>query len=158
MERDMDPIVWAVLFVLLFGGSLIKAFFRWRAGRREEARKPVTERKRHTFMEELKKVLETMMAEEEGPEIVTEERPPQPIRVKRVKVKEEQPIPAPKPKKPVEQKRLGLTPIIDVHEPKVRPRAVSLSERLPKDDLQRAIVMSEILGPPRSRRRSHRLF
>ncbi|OHB94661.1 MAG: hypothetical protein A3I59_09185 [Planctomycetes bacterium RIFCSPLOWO2_02_FULL_50_16] len=158
MERSMDLIIWAVLFLLLFGGSLIKAFFRWRTEQREEARKPVTERKRHTFVEELKKALEGMMVGEEGPEIVTEERPPQHIRIKRVKVKEAQPPPAPKPQKPAERRILEPLPIIDVHEPKVRHKVVSLPDRLPKDDLQRAIVMSEILGPPRSKRRSHRLF
>ena len=99
-----------------------------------------------------------MMVGEEGPEIVTEERPPQHIRIKRVKVKEAQPPPAPKPQKPAERRILEPLPIIDVHEPKVRHKVVSLPDRLPKDDLQRAIVMSEILGPPRSKRRSHRLF
>lgn len=159
MERGIDLIIWAVLFMLLFGGSLIKAFLKWRAEQRTEAKKPLPERKRHTFMEELRKALEGMMVEGEGPEIVIEEVP-QRRRVRRLKVREEPPPPTePRFEEPAAPKRrVTLTPAAEVPRPKAKPGTVSLSEILPKDELQKAIVMSEVLGPPRSRRRSHRLF
>lgn len=157
MERGIDLIIWAVLFLLLFGGSLIKAFLRWRAEQREEAKKPLLERKRHSFMEELKKTLEGMLTEE-GPEIVIEEVPER-RRPKRRRVREEAPIPVAKPEERVVQpKRVRLTPLTEPPKPKTLPRKIPLSEILPEDELHRAIVMSEVLGPPRSRRRSHRLF
>ncbi|MFQ5862861.1 MAG: hypothetical protein ACE5IC_07030 [Candidatus Brocadiales bacterium] len=156
MERNIDLIIWALLFLLLFGGSIIKAFLRWRVERREEAKKPLTERKRHTFREELKKTLEEMMVKEEGPEIVIEEIPHR-KRARRLKVREEPPAPGPQgPTAPT--RRVKLTSLAEPPKPKTRHEKVPLSERLPKDELQKAIVMSEILGPPRSRRRTHRLF
>ncbi len=169
MERGIDLIVWAVLFLLLFGGSLIKAFLRWRVDKREEAKKPVTERKPHTFMKELKKTLEGIMVEKGGPEIITEEEEeeeeeeePHRVRIRRVRMEEEEeePLPsAPEPARPVGRiKRARLAPLSEIHEPKERHRKVPLSEILPKDELKKAIIMSEVLGPPRAKRRSYRLF
>ncbi len=161
MQTGVDLIVWAVLFLLLFGGSLIKAFIKWRASQREEAQKPVDEREPHSFLEELKRSLKDVMVEEEGPVIVSEEEREEPPRrrIRRFEVSEEpQPV-APEPEAFPEAKRgvrrvsLGrISRQEDLH------KKVPLSEVLPKDDLQRAVVMSEVLGPPRSKRRSHRLF
>ena len=156
MERGMDLIIWAVLLLLLFGANLIKVFLRWRAGQREETRKPVAEREQHTFMGELKKSLEEIMPQQEEPEIIVEEMPPE-WEEEYVKVKAALP-PPPGPKVPVKDGgRVTLTPLEAALSFRERKK-VSLSEMLPKDKLQRAIVLSEILGPPRAKRRTHRLF
>ncbi|MCQ4574002.1 MAG: hypothetical protein NOU37_01975 [Candidatus Brocadiales bacterium] len=156
MERGIDLIIWAVLLLLLFGANLIKTFLKWRAGQRKEARKPVADRERHTFMEELKKTLKKMMPQQEGPEIIVEEAPPE-WEEEYVEGEAVPPYP-PVPKSPVKDEgRVTLTPLDTVLSFRERKK-VSLSEMLPKDKLQRAIVMSEILGPPRAKRRTHRLF
>ncbi len=158
MQTGADLIIWAVLFLLLFGGSLIKAFFKWRAWQRKEAQKPVAERERHPFFEELKKSLKDVMVEGEGPVIVSEEGGEEPyrFRVRRVEVGgEEPPEPEglPGAERGFERVHLGeISRQEDLH------KKVPLSEILPKDDLRRAVVMSEVLGPARSKRRSHRLF
>ena len=157
MQTGTDLIIWAVLFLLLFGGSLIKAFFKWRAWQREDVQKPVAERESHSFFEELKKALKDVMVEEEGPVIVSEEEGEEPyrFRVRHVETGEEPPEPEglPEAERGFEQVHLG-----EVSRPKDLHKKVLLSELLPRDDLQRAVVMSEVLGPPRSKRRSHRLF
>ncbi len=155
-----DLTIWAILFLLLFGGSLIKAIIKWRAHKREEAQKPVTERKKYTFRKELKKAFEDMMSQQEEPEIIIEEEEPHPRRPKRIKVKVVTPptgLEAEAEESIEEEGRVKLTAYA-VPPPKKRRRKLKLSEILPKDDLQRAVVMSEILGPPRAKRRTHRLF
>ncbi len=155
-----DLTVWAILFLLLFGGSLIKAVIKWRAHKREEAQKPVTERKKFTFRGELKKAFEDMMAQQGEPEIIIEEEEePHPRRPKRIKVQvttSPTGLEAEAEESTEEEGRVKLTAY--AVPPKKRRRRLKLSEILPKDDLQRAVVMSEILGPPRAKRRTHRLF
>ncbi len=157
MQTGADLIIWAVLFLLLFGGSLIKAFFKWRAWQREDVQKPVAERESHSFFEELKKALKDVMVEEEGPVIVSEEESEEPyrFRVRHVETGEEPPEPEGLPEAERGFERVHLS---EVSRPKDLRKKVPLSELLPRDDLQRAVVMSEVLGPPRSKRRSHRLF
>ncbi len=156
-----DMTVWAVLFLLLFGGSLIKAIIKWRAHKREEAQKPVTEREQYTFWEELKKSFKDMMAQQEQPEIIIEEEEePYLERPKRIKVRMTVPptgLEAEAEQLAEEEGRVKLTAYAKPP-PEKRRRKLKLSEILPKDELQRAVVMSEILGPPRAKRRTHRLF
>ncbi|MEE9200195.1 MAG: hypothetical protein V3V45_02000 [Candidatus Brocadiales bacterium] len=157
-----DLTVWAVLFLLLFGGSLIKAIIKWRAHKREEAQKPVTERGQYTFWEELKKSFEDMMAQREQPEIVIEEEEEEPYleRPKRIKVRVTAPPTglAAEAEQPTEDERRVKLTAYAKPPPGKRHRKLKLSEILPKNELQRAVVMSEILGPPRAKRRTHRLF
>jgi hypothetical protein len=157
MQTGGDLIIWAVLFLLLFGGSLIKAFFKWRAWQREDVQKPVDERESHSFFEELKKALKDVMVEGEGPVIVSEEEGEEPyrFRVRHVEVGEEPPEPEGLPEA---ERRIRRASLEEVSEPEDLHKKVPLSEILPRDDLQRAVVMSEVLGPPRSKRRTHRLF
>jgi hypothetical protein len=144
------------LFLLLFGGSLIKAFFKWRAWQRGEAQKPVAERERHSFFEELKKALKDVMVEEGGPVIVSEEgEEPYRFRTRRIEVGEE---PSGPEGLPEAERGIGRVSLGEISRPEDLHKKVPLSEILPKDDLQRAVVMSEVLGPARSKRRSHRLF
>jgi hypothetical protein len=152
MERkiDIDLIIWLVFFLLLFGGSLAKWLIR-RFSRKEEA---TPQEKPLTFMEEFKKMLEGMVLEGRPEIVIVGERPPK-KRLKHVKAKAPKEVPS--EVKPV------LRPTPEQVETKeairvVRPPGVPLSEILPKDELQRAIVMSEILGPPRAKRRHYRLF
>ncbi|MEE9558697.1 MAG: hypothetical protein V3V94_04340 [Candidatus Brocadiales bacterium] len=157
MQTGGDLIIWAVLFLLLFGGSLIKAFFKWRAWQREEIQKPVAERESHSFFEELKKALKDVMVEGEGPVIVSEEEGEEPyrFRIERAEMGEEPPEPEglPEAERGFERVHLGeISRQEDLH------KKVPLSEVLPRNNLQRAVVMSEVLGPPRSKRRTHRLF
>ncbi len=157
MQTGADLIIWAVLFLLLFGGSLVKAFFKWRAWQRKEAQKPAAERERHSFFEELKKALKDVMVEEEGPVIVSEEEGEEPyrLRVRRAEVGEGPPGLEGLPEA---ERGIGRVHLGEVSRPKDLHKKVPLSEILPKDDLRRAVVMSEVLGPARSKRRSHRLF
>ena len=157
MQTGVDLIVWAVLFLLLFGGSLIKAFLKWRVSQREETRKPVAEREPHSFLEELKKALKDVMVEEEGPVIVSEEEREEPrrLRMRRVEVSEE---PQPVAPEPEAERGVGRVSLGEISRQEDLHKKVPLSEVLPRNNLQRAVVMSEVLGPPRSKRRSHRLF
>ena len=156
MQTGGDLIIWAVLFLLLFGGSLIKAFFKWRAWQREDVQRPVAERESHSFFEELKKALKDVMVEGEGPVIVSEEEGEEPYRFRVRHVEGEEP---PEPEGlPEAERGPGRVQLGEISRQEDLHKEVPLSEVLPRDDLQRAVVMSEVLGPPRSKRRTHRLF
>ncbi|MFN3466495.1 MAG: hypothetical protein ACK4WF_02205, partial [Candidatus Brocadiales bacterium] len=152
MERkiDVDLIIWLVFLLLLFGGSLVKWLIH-RFGRKksspelaEGGEETTPQEKSPTFMEEFKKMLEGMVLEER-PEIVIVEERPHKRRPKHLKArvpKETAPVPQPVVKK----EELITAPEVTLP----MPRA-PLVKVLSRDELQRAVVMSEILGPPRAR-------
>lgn len=172
MERkiDIDLIIWLVFLLLLFGGSLIKWLIRrfskgTALGQDEgEGREEVASRERpSTLMEEFKKMFEGMVLEERPEIVIVEERPPKGRqRHRRTKVPKESP--------PVSQPILtgGAGPlptagpqppgVSTAHEITLPLPKAPLVKTLPRDELQKAVVLSEILGPPRARRRHYRLF
>jgi hypothetical protein len=150
---DIDLIIWLVFLLLLFGGTAVKWLIH-RFGRRKEEEATVQERPA-TLMEEFKKMLEGMVLEER-PEIVIVEERPQRRRVKPVRGRV---APETIPRKEEKPK----IPEVSVPKKEAEPTAPMISapkasfwQSLPKDELQKAVVLSEILGQPRARRR-HRL-
>ncbi len=164
MERriDIDLIIWLVFLLLLFGGSLVKWLIR-RFGRKESApiggegeRETVTQGKPPTFMEEFKKMLEGVVVEGRPEIVIVEERPTR-KRLKRLKVKVPKEITQPvlRPAPELEEGKEEGLPVPEVTVPV--PKA-PLAGVMSRDELQKAVIMSEILGPPRARRRHYRLF
>jgi len=166
MERkiDINLIIWLVFLLLLFGGSLIKWLIRrfskgTALGQNEgEGKEEVTPQERpSTLMEEFKKMLEGMVLEERPEIVIVEERPTK-RRPKHLKMK------VPKESPPVSQPILtgGAGPqppgVSAAHEITLPLPKAPLVKTLPRDELQKAVVLSEILGPPRARRRHYRLF
>ncbi|HHT9139282.1 MAG TPA: hypothetical protein ACFYEA_01560 [Candidatus Tripitaka californicus] len=178
MERkiDIDLIIWLVFLLLLFGGSLIKWLIRRFSkgsvlgqgeGEGKEEAAPQegrgTLQRAPTLMEEFKKMLEGMVLEERPEIVIVEERPTK-RRPKHLKMK------VPKESPPVSQPILtggaGLLPtavplppgVSTAHEVTLPLPKAPLVKTLPRDELQKAVVLSEILGPPRARRRHYRLF
>ena len=171
MERkiDINLIIWLVFLLLLFGGSLIKWLIRRFSkgsvlGQGEgEGREEAAPRERpSTLMEEFKKMLEGMVLEERPEIVIAEERPPKGRqRHRRTKVpKEAIPTPLmPAPVRSLERGREGAKeepPAI--HEVTSPLPGAPLVRVLSRNELQKAVVLSEILGPPRARRRHYRLF
>ncbi|MDI6761138.1 MAG: hypothetical protein QMD05_09975 [Candidatus Brocadiaceae bacterium] len=171
MERriDINLIIWLVFLLLLFGGSLIKWLIRRFSkgavlGQNEgEGKEEAAPQERpSTFMEEFKKMLEGMVLEERPEIVIAEERPPKGRqRHRRMKVPKEA-IPAsliPAPVRSPERGREGAKEEPPAtHEVTLPLPKAPLVKTLPRDELQKAVVLSEILGPPRARRRHHRLF
>jgi hypothetical protein len=167
MERriDINLIIWLVFLLLLFGGSLIKWLIRrfskgTALGQDEgEGREEAASQERpSTLMEEFKKMFEGMVLEERPEIVVVEERYPK-RRQKHLRriPKETAPTPQPVPK-PALGRGEGeerLPAVSEVTPP--APKALS-SKVLSRNELQKAVVLSEILGPPRARRRHYRLF
>ncbi|HHT9155047.1 MAG TPA: hypothetical protein ACFYD5_04455 [Candidatus Tripitaka sp. YC43] len=172
MERkiDINLIIWLVFLLLLFGGSLIKWLIRrfskgtalgQKEGEGMEEAIPQegrgTLQRPTTLMEEFKKMLEGMVLEERPEIVIVEERPTK-RRPKHLKMK------VPKESPPVSQPILtgGAGPqppgVSAVHEVTLPLPKAPLVKTLPRDELQKAVVLSEILGPPRARRRHYRLF
>ena len=177
MERkiDINLIIWLVFLLLLFGGSLIKWLIRRFSkgsvlgqgegeGREEAAPQEGrgTLQRAPTLMEEFKKMLEGMVLEERPEIVIAEERPPKGRqRHRRTKVpKEAIPTPLmPAPVRSLERGREGAKeepPAI--HEVTSPLPGAPLVRVLSRNELQKAVVLSEILGPPRARRRHYRLF
>lgn len=172
MERriDINLIIWLVFLLLLFGGSLIKWLIRRFSkgttldqnegeGREEAA----PQERPSTLMEEFKKMLEGMVLEERPEIVIVEERPTK-RRPKHLKMKV--PKGSPPVSQPISTEGAGPLPTVGPQPPGVSathevtlplPKA-PLVKTLPRDELQKAVVLSEILGPPRARRRHYRLF
>lgn len=171
MERriDINLVIWLVFLLLLFGGSLIKWLIRRFSkgpalGQDEgEGMEEAAPRERpSTFMEEFKKMFEGMVLEERPEIVIVEERPPKGRqRHRRMKVPKEaiptslMPAPVRSPERGRERAKEEPPAIHEVTLP--LPKA-PLVKTLPRDELQKAVVLSEILGPPRARRRHYRLF
>ncbi len=149
MDRriDIDLIIWLVLFLLLFGGSLIKWLIRRLSWKKEEA---APQEKPPSLIEEFKKMIEGVVIEEEPELVIVEERPPRKrlrksARVKAV-VKETLPVIKPISKEEEKPPTLQEAP------------APTPYTGLTGQELRKAVIMSEILGPPKANRRHHRLF
>ncbi|HHT9153275.1 MAG TPA: hypothetical protein ACFYEM_07090 [Candidatus Hypogeohydataceae bacterium YC40] len=156
MDRriDVDVIIWLIVFLLLFGGSLIKWLIHKYGRKREE--EAASQERPPTFMEEFKKMLEGMVLEERPEIIIVEEKPKKKAKPVKIKAPKEAPLEA-KVLRPAPERREGKEEIPTTVPTAPLPRA-SLSQALPKDELQKAVIMSEILGPPRAKRRHFRLF
>lgn len=157
MDRriDIDLIIWLVFLLLLFGGTLIRWIINRFGRRKEEEAAPQGETP--TFMEEFKKLLQGMVLEER-PEIVIVEERPHKKRAKPVKVRAPRGFPPihKEGEKPAAEGKILAREVATVQEVSAPP--VSFIQILPKDELQKTIVLSEVLGPPRARRRHYRLF
>ncbi|MDO8137512.1 MAG: hypothetical protein Q6354_07710 [Candidatus Brocadiales bacterium] len=154
MERELDVIIWALLLLLLFLGTIVKWFFKRGIERRREGGEAKGEGP--SLMDELRKVLEGLVVEERPEIIIERERPPR--RPRRTRVKEA--APARVPPTPKKEARPALFPEKPLEAPtaKAPPRPIFPAGALPKNELQRAVILGEVLGPPRARRRHYRLF
>ena len=154
MERELDVIIWALLLLLLFLGTIVKWFVKRGMERRQAGGEAKGEGP--SLMDELRKILEGLVVEERPEIIVERERPPR--RPRRMKGKEAVPTRVPPtPKKEVRPALFPEKPPEKLPE-KALPRPILPAGALPQNELQRAVILGEVLGPPRAKRRHYRLF
>jgi len=148
----MEQLVWAIIIVIFIIFTALKNRAR---NRPKTEHKPEEERdKLAEYMEELLGI-ETP---ETKPQVRVERKEPKPLE-KRVRTKPEPEI----------TKRVGQfeSPLTKIYEKKLKPPIPEKKDiycskppwgTLTGKDLKNAIIFAEILGPPISKRKSHRLF
>ncbi len=160
MNIGMEQVVWAIIFVIFNVITVLKNRARKKTRttieKTMEVKKKVKERQ-----EGLGKYLEEILGierpEPEPQRITVEEEKPRPLR-KRVK-----------PKTKPEEEVVGEFESPLMKEFREREKAVIPEKKelyrakfpwgiISKEDLRSAIVFAEIIGPPISKRKSHRLF
>lgn len=159
MEIGMEQLVWAIIFIIFI---IITALKNRTRKKQDTITRKTTKLKEKTKkqQERLGKYLEEIF----GIEIPE----PEPKEITLVKEKTR---PTKKKVKPKTKKEKGFgtftSPLIERLEEKERPFVPEKKElyqaklpwgKISKKDLPRAIIFSEIIGPPISKRKRHRLF
>ncbi len=162
MHIGLEQLIWAIVILIFIVASALKNLRKKRPGAKPIPT-PEPSKGRPKSDDDLRRFLEELMGierpKEEPPiRVETEEAAP-PVILKRPKKK-----PKPEPKivkeEPVEVTRSRLVqlegmktqPSTEVPKPLERPVTP------PKSELKRAIILSEIIGPPLAKRKTHRLF
>ncbi len=157
MEIGMEQLVWAIIFIVFIIITALK---------NKSRKRPKTTTGRTREAEERPKVLEGTLGKyleglfgvetsEGRPQIIEEEEEPEPL-IEQVR---------PEPEK--EKSKIGefASPLMERFEKEEKPfgykeayQARHPWDILARKDLKRAIILSEIIGPPISKRKGHRLF
>ncbi len=159
MEIGMEQLVWAIIFIVFIIITALKNKARKRPKTTTERTREAEERPK-VQERTLGKYLENLFGVEtsEGrPQIIEEEEEPEPL-IEQVR---------PEPEK--EKSKIGefVSPLTKRfekgegaygHKKKVAYQSKHPWDILAKKDLKRAIILSEIIGPPISKRKGHRLF
>ncbi len=148
----MEQLVWAIIIII---------FIIFTALKNRARNRPKTEHKPEEGRDKLSRYMEELLGietPETKPQVRVERKGPKPLE-KRVKTKPEPKI----------EERVGQfeSPLAKKYEEKwkapVHEKKDIYSAKFPWDtlsgkDLKNAIIFAEILGPPISKRKSHRLF
>ncbi len=159
MNIGMEQLVWAIIFIIFIIVTALKNRARKKPGA-TTGEPPKIEKKAREKQEKLGRYLE---------EILGIERPePKP---QRITIEEEKPRPLRKRVKPEPEKEevIGEFESPLMKEFREREKAVIPEKKeryqvkfpwgtISKENLPGAIILSEIIGPPISKRKSHRLF
>ena len=151
----MEQLVWAIIIII---------FIIFTALKNRARNKPDTEDKTGVKRDKLSRYMEELFGtemSEKGPEIRTDR-----IDEERYELLEKEVRPKPEP---IIKKKIGQfeSPLTKIYEKQSKPpipgRKDICRSRLPWEslsgkDLKNAIIFAEILGPPISKRKSHRLF
>ncbi len=161
MNIGMEQLVWAIIFVIFIIITVLKSRARKKSGTTTrlplEIKKKVEERQ-----DKLGKYLEGILGierpEPEPQRITIEEEKPRPLK-EIVK-----PITRPEKEEGLGKFESPLMKVLREREKAVIPEKKELYRAkfpwgiISKEDLRSAIVFAEIIGPPISKRKSHRLF
>ncbi len=162
MNIGMEQLVWAIIFIIFIIVTALKN--RSRKKPRTTTREKPTEVKERTRGQQgklgryLEEILGIEMPEPKPQRITIEEEKPRPLR-KRVK-----PEPEPEKEEVIGEFESPLVKEFEEREKAVIPEKKELYKvkfpwgTISKEDLRSAIVFAEIIGPPISKRKSHRLF
>ena len=148
----MEQLVWAVIIII---------FIIFTALKNRARNRPKTEHKPEEERDKLSRYMEELLGTEK-PETKPEIR----IDEERYELLEKEVRPKPVP---IIEEKIGQfeSPLTKIYEKKPKPpisekkdiyRAKFPWGTLPGKDLKNAIIFAEILGPPISKRKSHRLF
>ncbi len=156
----MEQLVWAIIIIIFIVFTALKNRARNRPATTSE-RAPDSDHEAKEGRDKLSRYMEELLGietPETKPQVRVERKEPKPLE-KRVRTK-----PEPKTEKKVGQFE---SPLTKIYEGKTKPtipgRKDICHSKLPwgtlsGKDLKNAIVFAEILGPPISKRKSHRLF
>ena len=156
----MEQLVWAIIIIIFIIFTALKNRARNKP-RTTSERAPDSDHEEKEERDKLTRYMEELFGTEipeTKPQVRVERKEPKPLE-KRVKTKPE----------PIVEKKVGLfeSPLAKkyeekwkapVHEKKDIYRAEFPWDTLSGKDLKNAIIFAEILGPPISKRKSHRLF
>jgi FtsZ-interacting cell division protein ZipA len=148
----MEQFVWAIIIVI---------FIIFTALKNRARNRPKTEHKPEEERDKLSRYMEELLGietPETKPQVRVERKEPKPLE-KRVRTKPEPKI----------EKKIGQfeSPLTNIYEKKPKPPIPGKKDiysakfpwgALSGKDLKNAIIFAEILGPPISKRKSHRLF
>jgi len=156
----MEQLVWAIILIIFIIITALKNRARKKATTTTEKTRD-TEERTTAQKKTLGKYLEDLFGvevSEDKPQIISEEETPEPLR-KQVR---------PEPEREKSKAGEFTSPLIErfekeekssVHEKKEIYQAKHPWDILmTKKDLKRAIILAEIIGPPISKRKGHRLF
>ncbi len=156
----MEQLVWAIIIIVFIIFTALKNRARNRPDTTFE-RTPDSDHEAKEGSDKLARYMEELLGietPETKPQVRVERKEPKPLE-KRVRTK-----PAPIIEKRVDQFESPLTKIYEKKpKPPIPEKKDIYSARLPwgtlsGKDLKNAIIFAEILGPPISKRKSHRLF
>ena len=159
----MEQLVWAIIIIIFIIFTALKNRARNKP-RTTSERAPDSDHEEKEGRDKLSRYMEELFGTE-----IPETKPQ--VRVERVERKEPEPLEKEVPPKPepIVEKKVGQfeSPLAKkyeekwkapVHEKKDIYRAEFPWDTLSVKDLKNAIIFAEILGPPISKRKSHRLF
>jgi hypothetical protein len=154
-----EQLIWAVLILIFLVVSALKNFQKQK---KRTGSKPVptkeTPKRRPKSDEEVRGFFEELMGIERP-----KERPP-------IRYETEEAVPPVAPKRPKRKPRFEEEPSevpkgllvqlrgLETPPPSEEPKTVKRPVILPKGGLRNAIILSEIIGPPIAKRKTHRLF
>ena len=156
----MEQLVWAIIIIIFIIFTALKNRARNRPDTTSE-RTPDADHEAKEGSDRLSRYMEELLGietPETKPQVRVERKEPKPLE-KRVRTK-----PEPEITKRVGQFESPLTKIYEKkHKPTIPGRKDIYHSRLPwgtlsGKDLKNAIIFAEILGPPISKRKNHRLF
>jgi len=148
----MEQLVWAIIIII---------FIIFTALKNRARNRPKTEHKPEEERDKLSRYMEELLGTE-----IPETKPEIRIDEERYELLEKEVRPKPVP---IIEEKIGQfeSPLTKIYEKKPKPpisekkdiyRAKFPWGTLPGKDLKNAIIFAEILGPPISKRKSHRLF
>lgn len=155
MKIGFEQLIWAFLIIMFLVLSIIKSMKQQQRAKTAATQKPA-QRRRPRSPDDVERFLEELMGVERP-----REKPP--IRYEEEEETARPRRPKPEPivqEAPAEVARGGLGQLEGFEEYPVPepPSAEEQPVKKPKYDLKKAIIFSEIIGPPISKRKTHRLF
>ncbi|MFQ5713182.1 MAG: hypothetical protein ACE5GU_04065 [Candidatus Scalinduaceae bacterium] len=161
MNIGMEQLVWAIIFIIFIIITILKNRARKKTDTTTEE-PPKVKKKAREQQDRLGKYLEEILGveiqEPEPQKIIIEEEKPRPLR------KKVTPITKPEKEEVVGEFESPLMKEYEEKEEAVIPEKKELYQMkfpwgtISKENLPGAIIFAEIIGPPISKRKSHRLF